>query len=141
MYFKKIVDFAKDAIRTIAPALSSNNKFGASTAGLIKQTGYEQVHLNRLVPEQVQAKRDLNSQFNKIGGRVVRPGSHARNLAPPNQRRVLPRAGVPFVPPHYHRYPRGPPRFPTPHPRHYHHPHHYHNHHLVIYPTCDFPIR
>ena len=27
-----------------------------------------------------------------------------------------------------------------PHCRHHHH-HHYHNHHLVIYPTCDFPIR
>ena len=36
MYFKKIVDFAKDAIKTIAPALSSENKFGASTAGLVK---------------------------------------------------------------------------------------------------------
>ena len=38
MYFKKIVNFAKDAINTIAPALSSMNKFGASTAGLVNVT-------------------------------------------------------------------------------------------------------
>ena len=38
MYFKKIVNFAKDAINTIAPALSSMNKFGASTAGIVNVT-------------------------------------------------------------------------------------------------------
>ena len=29
--FKEIVDFAQDAIRTIAPALSSDNKFDGET--------------------------------------------------------------------------------------------------------------
>ena len=41
MYFKEIVAFAKDAIRTIGPSLSSQNKFGASTAGLVAQPGIE----------------------------------------------------------------------------------------------------
>ena len=40
MYFKKIVNFAKEAIRTIAPALSSENKFQASAAGIIDTTPY-----------------------------------------------------------------------------------------------------
>lgn len=35
MYFKKIVNFAKDAIKTIAPTLSTQNKLNAA-AGVVR---------------------------------------------------------------------------------------------------------
>ena len=128
MYFKKIVDFAKDAIRTIAPALSSQNKFGASTAGLAKQPGYEKAHMKpNNGPTSHGKKTDLTSSLNKIGNRVTRPGSHASNLGLPRQSRLLPRRhplSRPNFPsyPHHHHY--RPPSHP--HPHHYHHPHHHH---------------
>ena len=88
MYFKKIVDFAKDAIRTIAPALSSQNKFGASTAGLVKPTGYERAHMKPNVgPTSHGKKTDLSTELVKTGNRVKNP--HHRNLSGPKSQRLL----------------------------------------------------
>ena len=87
MYFKEIVNFAKDAIRTIAPALSSKNRYGAAIAGIANSTDYP---VPNPAPNCYAAELDLKDRHRKamhgglfadlrdIGNRVNHPGSLAR---------------------------------------------------------------
>ena len=97
-YFKQIVNFAKDAIRTIAPALSSKNKYGAAIAGIANNTDYP---VPNPAPNCYAAELDLRERHKKpesgglnkdlmnIGNRVNNPGSLARNNYQPISTRLL----------------------------------------------------
>ena len=75
MYFKKIVNFAKDAIRTIAPALSSQNKFQASTAGLVNLgPDAKPPPTNFHGPRRHKTQTNLGTSMGRIGNRVRNPG-------------------------------------------------------------------
>ena len=80
MYFKKIVNFAKDAINTIAPALSSMNKFGASTAGIVNVTQpVPNPAPNHTPPHNSHKHKGLHTDKNKIGNRVMKPSSISKH--------------------------------------------------------------
>ena len=83
MYFKQFVNFAKDAINTIAPSLSSQNKFNAQTAGLIDQTPYAE-QIKPFQPYQPKPKKSSNkskvkASLPKSNSKVPSPKSEPEN--------------------------------------------------------------